>query len=57
MGHRVTQRILECSDCGRTPDDGEYMWEMCREYICKECIDKEEEPDCEQENNKETPND
>lgn len=43
MGHRTTQRILVCSECGRTPDDGEYLWEMCGEYICEKCIDKEDE--------------
>ena len=43
MGQRTTQRILECDDCGRTPEDGEYMWEMCGKYICSTCIDKEEE--------------
>ena len=42
MGHRTTQRILECGECGRTPDDGEYMWEMCGEYICVSCINKDE---------------
>ena len=43
MGQRVIQRILECGDCGRTPDDGEYMWEMNGQYICSECIDKPDE--------------
>jgi len=38
MGHRTTQRILECGDCGRTPEDGENMWEMCGKYICATCI-------------------
>jgi hypothetical protein len=47
MGHRVTQRILVCGDCGRTPEDGEYMWEMCGEYICTDCIDKEDEDETE----------
>ncbi len=49
MGHRTTQRILECDDCRRIPDDGEYMWEMCGRYICKDCIDKEEESNEEKE--------
>ena len=43
MGQRLTQRILVCDECGRTPDDGEHLWEMAGEYICKDCIDKEEE--------------
>lgn len=42
MGHRTTQRILDCSDCGCTPEDGEYLWEMCGKYICASCIDKDE---------------
>ena len=43
MGQRLTQRILVCDECGRTPDDGEYLWEMSSKHICKNCIDKEEE--------------
>lgn len=43
MGNRVIQRIHECSTCGRTPDDGEYLWEMCGEYVCEKCVDKEDE--------------
>lgn len=40
MGQRVTQRILQCSYCGRIPEDGEYLWDMSREgYICECCID------------------
>jgi hypothetical protein len=42
MGRRVTQRILECGECGRIPDDGEYLWEMGGEYICSDCIDKDD---------------
>ena len=42
MGRRTTQRILVCDECGRTPEDGEYLWEMCGVYICAECIDKDE---------------
>ena len=48
MGHKTQQRILECGDCGRIPEHGEDMWEMCGEYICADCIDKEdliEEPE------------
>ena len=41
MGHRVTQRILTCFQCGKTPEDGEYLWEMCGEYVCANCIDSE----------------
>jgi len=43
MGHRIIQRILECNDCKRTPDDGEDMWEMSGHHICVDCIDKEED--------------
>ena len=43
MGNRFIQRIYECSWCGKTPDDGEDMWHMGNEVICKECCDKEEE--------------
>jgi hypothetical protein len=43
MGRRITQRIIICDDCGRTPEDGEYIWEMAGEYICENCIDKDEE--------------
>ncbi len=43
MGQRLTQRILTCDDCGRTPEDGENLWEMYNgsgcEYICENCID------------------
>ena len=45
MGHRVTQRIFQCDLCGTTPDDGEYLWEMCGEYWCESCCDKEHEVD------------
>ena len=43
MGHRLTQRIIQCSSCNDIPDDGEYLWEMCGEYMCADCVDK---PDC-----------
>jgi hypothetical protein len=43
MGRRVTQRILECAICEKTPEDGEYLWEMCGEYWCEECCDKDHE--------------
>lgn len=39
MGHKVIQRILECDCCGRIPDDGENLWEMCGKYICETCFD------------------
>jgi len=38
MGHRTTQRILECDVCGNTPDDGEYMWEMSGVHWCEPCV-------------------
>ena len=40
MGHRITQRILDCSQCETTPEDGSYLWEMCGEFICEKCIEK-----------------
>ena len=43
MGHRVTQRIIECSVCRKTPDDGEYLWEMSGEYWCEDCCNKDDE--------------
>jgi hypothetical protein len=43
MGHRTTQRILECAVCGETPDDGKYLWEMCGEYWCEKCCESESE--------------
>ena len=39
MGHRTAQRILTCSICNNTPEDGEYLWEMCGEYWCEPCTD------------------
>ncbi len=45
MGHRVTQRIHECSQCGKIPEDGEYLWYMGYEIWCEECCNKEEEGD------------
>jgi len=43
MGYRTTQRILECAQCKETPDDGEYLWEMCGSYYCEKCVDNIEE--------------
>ncbi len=43
MGRRTTQIILVCSECGRTPEDGKYLWEMCGEYVCAACVDKDED--------------
>ena len=45
MGQRVTQRILECHCCNRTPEDGEHMWEMCGDYLCAECVDGDNDKD------------
>jgi len=50
MGQRIIQRIRECETCKRTPDDGEYMWEMCGNMICENCIDLDES-DLEDEDN------
>lgn len=49
MGQRITQRIYECGDCGRFPQDGEHMWEMSGENICSLCVDKDRD-ECECEN-------
>jgi len=45
MGHRLTQKIYTCDKCGKTPEDGEYMWHMGNETWCEKCAnnDKEEE--------------
>ena len=43
MGRRTTQRILECDVCGNTPNNGEPMWEMCGEFWCESCCDKDNE--------------
>jgi len=43
MGHRITQHIYTCGICGKTPENGEYLWHMNSDTICKECIDKAEE--------------
>ena len=43
MGHRVTQRILECGICCKTPEDGEYLWEMNGQHWCQDCCDEAEE--------------
>ena len=37
MGQRITQRILECSKCGKIPEDGENLWQMGVEIWCEEC--------------------
>ena len=47
MGHRTIQRILECANCKTTPDDGEYLWEMCGDFLCEKCV---EMPDCDMDN-------
>lgn len=39
MGHRTTQRILECAICQRIPEDGEPMWEMNSDHWCEQCCD------------------
>lgn len=39
MGHRVTQHIYVCDCCKNIPEDGEYLYYMGNEIICKECID------------------
>ena len=45
MGQRLTQMIIECSICGKIPANGEYIWEMGREYWCEECCEKAEKTD------------
>ena len=42
MGHRITQRIIECTICEEIPEDGEYLWEMGREYWCEKCCQDED---------------
>jgi len=49
MGHRTTQRILQCSQCKETPEDGDYLWEMCGEYLCEDCVEAESPSTKEQE--------
>jgi len=45
MGQRVTQRILQCDECGKTPSNGEYLWEMPKNtHLCQSCADKEKTP-------------
>ena len=52
MGHRITQRIIECSLCEKIPEDGEYLWDMSGDgYICEECIDKDLDDDGQTETN------
>ena len=47
MGHRITQRIIECAICKKIPDDGEYLWEMGGEYWCEDCCNEDgEEQEC-----------
>jgi hypothetical protein len=45
MRRKVTQRILECVECGKTPDDGDPMWEMHNGYWCEDCCAKEDDED------------
>ena len=42
MGNRVTQRILSCDICDKTPEDGQHLWNMCHEVWCESCCDKVE---------------
>lgn len=43
MGNRVTQTIYTCECCGRTPNNGEHLWDMSGNghdgYICRTCFD------------------
>lgn len=43
MGNRITQRIYKCDVCGKTPEDGEYLWHMGNEVWCRECCEKEDD--------------
>ena len=45
MGNRITQRIRECYECVRTPEDGEHMWQMPDGYMCATCIEENENKD------------
>ena len=40
MGYRVMQRIFECAICGAVPEDGELLWELCRDHWCEACCDR-----------------
>lgn len=42
MGKRIKQQILTCDLCNKTPDDGEYMWEMGIEVWCEECCEEQQ---------------
>ena len=47
MGQRITQRIYDCDICGRTPEDGEDMWEMYNGngcvYLCESCANADDD--------------
>jgi len=51
MGHRTTQRILECAVCEVIPDDGEYMWEMDNQYWCEACCNTDHPDDIPEDDN------
>jgi len=40
MGRRITQTIYTCDVCGKTPEDGEYLWHMNNQVWCESCCDK-----------------
>ena len=43
MGQKTYQRILQCSECGDTPNDGEPLWEMGGDHWCEDCCNKDED--------------
>jgi len=45
MGQRITQGIEVCDLCGKTPEDGEFMWKMGMEVWCADCIEEQEMTD------------
>lgn len=45
MGYRIMQQIYTCSECGKTPDHGDAMYEMGRGHWCLECCDKNDKDD------------
>jgi hypothetical protein len=51
MGNRITQKIYECSICGKTPENGEHMWHMGNETWCKKCCEEQEQQEQEEEVN------
>lgn len=43
MGKRIVQKIHTCNLCRNTPEDGEVLYEMCGEFWCEKCCDKQDD--------------